>query len=114
MEKDDVVADEREQGFDLLYAHSPILHLHLQRNLFDSVSELLVQLSLRDLLLLAALQRRRARLLAGCFHFEVRPSADPHDLLRIHNLGRLDVQIALGALLLAGRRERALHAQAAL
>ena len=73
-----------------------------------------MQLSLRDLLLLAALQRRRARLLAGCFHFEVRPPADPYDLLRIHNLRRLDVQIALRALLLAGRCERALHAQATL
>ena len=79
-----------------------------------------MQLSLRHLLLLillAALQRSLAGVLIGaacCFHFQVWATANPDDLLWIHNLGRLDVKIGLRALLLlvlpAG--ECALHAKA--
>jgi hypothetical protein len=87
----------------LLDADSPVLHLHLEVDFFDSVSELLVQLCVRDLVL-AALEGGRAGMLvdtaALCFNFQVGTPTYSHDFLRVYNLCRLNVQISLRTLLL--------------
>lgn len=53
LEKAYVFADEREEGVDLLNAHSPVLDLNLETNLFDLVCELIVEIGLRYMLLTA-------------------------------------------------------------
>ena len=52
LEKVDVLTDEGEQDIDLLDPNLPVLHLHLQTDLLNSLVELLVQvcLTLRGLL----------------------------------------------------------------
>lgn len=59
-----MIANKAEKSVYLLNSYAPVLHLHSQANLFDLLSELLVEVRLRHLML-AALQGALALLRAA-------------------------------------------------
>ena len=53
LEKCNVLGDQAKQGLNLFDAHTPALHLNLQTDFFNLLGELLQQLGLAPLLLIA-------------------------------------------------------------